>query len=90
MSAVYFGGAGGLQPGRGIPQRGRVHALDVLRDGVAAERHRAVDLREDLGAEPRRRSRPKLGGISRTTETSSDCRRVSASSAERAGGVPAK
>ena len=50
MSAVYFCGRGRRQPGRGVLQQRGVHALHVLRDGVAAEGHRAVDLRQDLRA----------------------------------------
>ena len=39
---------GRSQSARGIPQHGVVHALHVLLDGIAAERHGAVHLRQDL------------------------------------------
>ena len=39
-----------MQSDRGILQRGCVHPLHVLLDGVTAERHRAVHLCQDLGS----------------------------------------
>ena len=66
-----------------------VDAAHVLRDGLAAERHRAVHLRQDLG---RRRPGARRGRSSAGSRRPARCRptaaAVSASSAECTGGVP--
>ena len=78
----------GLQFIRRIAQHLVLDVLHILRDGFAAKSVGAIRPPPGLRAsDALRRSRPKFGGISRTSEMPSDCMRCSASSADRTGGI---